>query len=213
MSTITKTVPVVNEEFVSLINWGTDWMPKISKFGVFGVYLISALVMGAYHVDEVSKISGASMVIKYSPLFGDLGVQFIRCICVFFALNSPIFINEARTKTRIVAFVLMALSCYDAYILFSPHSFSFTITMLSLMLGGYIVEIGLLKEIERTCSYLILQDKNFEKNLTNYYQGLQRIEHIKRTAKRSVFDKDGNIDGYNSGNFFKRAFQSQSKLN
>lgn len=132
---------LVNRDFETAILRMRQILPVLSFGLLIGTYLISALIMGLFHAQSVSAWS-----LKIAAFLVPLAIQAGRGTLVFFFQLNPARIQSRFSFGVLAATVLLLLSLFEAYFVIWPYGIAWTISLSTLMLIGWVIEIMILKE-------------------------------------------------------------------
>ncbi|MEL6941339.1 MAG: hypothetical protein AAFO82_01610 [Bacteroidota bacterium] len=132
---------IINQDFLSAINRLRKILPTLSFGLLIGTYLISAIIMGIFHAQKAENI-GFVIAAYLVPL----AIQMGRGTLVFFFQLNPARIQNRLSMGVIAASVLLVFSLLEAYLVLSPYGYSWIISVCTLMVIGWVIEIMILKE-------------------------------------------------------------------
>ena len=132
---------IINQDFLNAINRLRKILPTLSFGLLIGTYLISAIIMGIFHAQKAESI-GFIIAAYLVPL----AIQKGRGTLVFFFQLNPAHIQNRLSMGVIAASVLLVFSLLEAYLVLSHYGYSWIISVCTLMVIGWVVEIMILKE-------------------------------------------------------------------
>lgn len=155
---------LVNRDFERAVKRLRRILPKLSFGLLIGTYLISALIMGIFHAQNAPN-TGFMIAAFLVPL----AIQAGRGTLVFFFQLNPARIQSRYSMGIIAATVLLALSLWEAWLVMSPFGLSWTVSVSTLMLIGWVIEIMILKETMFATQMQLYQNKEQWKDLHQFY--------------------------------------------
>lgn len=155
---------LVNRDFERAVKQLRRILPKVSFGLLIGTYLISALIMGIFHAQNAPNI-GFYLAAYLVPLAIQLG----RGTLVFFFQLNPARIQSRYSMGIIAATGLLFLSLWEAYLVMWEYGLSWTVSVSTLMLIGWIIELMILKETMFASQLELYQNKDQWVSLQNYY--------------------------------------------
>mgnify|MGYP000032301619 CR=1 FL=1 len=132
---------LINSDFERSIKTLRRILPRLSFGLLIGTYLISALIMGIFHAQNASNL-GMMVAAFLIPL----AIQAGRGTLVFFFQLNPARMQQRLSMAVISATSLLILSMCEAWLVMSPHGVSWMVSVATLMVIGWILEIMILKE-------------------------------------------------------------------
>lgn len=155
---------LVNRDFERAVKQLRRILPKLSFGLLIGTYLISALIMGIFHSQNAPNI-GFEIAAYLVPL----AIQAGRGTLVFFFQLNPARIQSRFSMGIIAATALLFLSIWEAYLVLNPYGLSWTVSVSTLMLIGWVIEIMILKETMFATQMELYQNKAQWKELQDFY--------------------------------------------
>lgn len=155
---------LVNRDFERAVKQLRRILPKLSFGLLIGTYLISALIMGIFHAQNASNI-GFILAAFLVPL----AIQAGRGTLVFFFQLNPARIQTRYSMGIIAATALLVLSLWEAYLVMWQYGLSWTVSVSTLMLIGWIIELMILRETMFASQIELYQNKEQWVNLQSYY--------------------------------------------
>ena len=132
---------LVNRDFERAVKQLRRILPRLSFGLLIGTYLISALIMGIFHAQNAPNI-GFGIAAFLVPL----AIQTGRGTLVFFFQLNPARIQSRFSMGIIAATTLLILSLWEAWLVMSPYGMSWTVSVSTLMLIGWVIEVMILRE-------------------------------------------------------------------
>ena len=169
---------LINQDFVAAVHYLRRILPKLSFGLVIATYLISALIMGIFHAQNVQEIG-----FKIAAFLVPLAIQIGRGTLVFFFQLNPARIQGRFSMAIIAATVLLTLSLGEACLVMSPYGLSWTVSVSTLMIIGWVIEIMILKEIQFTTQMELYLNKNQWRELQEFYVAKANLEQFIRDLK------------------------------
>ncbi|MBK7870747.1 MAG: hypothetical protein IPJ74_08685 [Saprospiraceae bacterium] len=155
---------LINDNFKSAVERLRSLLPFLS-FGLLIItYLISAVIMGIFISEQAPN--KAYEVAAYLIAFA---IQTGRGTLVFFFQLNPANIQRKYSFGIIAATVLLILSLLEAGLVLAPVGLSWLISVSTLMIIGWIIEIMLLREAEFATYLEIYQNKERWAELKEFY--------------------------------------------
>jgi len=164
---------LINEDFGQSIKTMRKVLPKLAFGLLIGTYLISALIMGIFHAE-----SSPNLGFKVAAFLVPLAIQVGRGALVFFFQLNPIHLQKNMSFGTIAATALLLLSLWEAYAVMSPYGQSWTISVSTLMLIGWILEIMLLRETAFATKWQLYQNQELWQKMKAFYAAEQEIEAV-----------------------------------
>ncbi|MEM8526027.1 MAG: hypothetical protein AAF806_10650 [Bacteroidota bacterium] len=168
---------LINQDFGSSIKTLRQILPKLSFGLLIATYLISAIIMGIFHAE-----SSPNVAFKVAAFLVPLAIQAGRGALVFFFQLNPIHLQRQLSFGTISATILLLLSLWEAYAVMIPYGQSWTISVSTLMLIGYIIEIMLLKETAFATKWELYQNKELWTEMKAFYAAQQEIEAVLKSG-------------------------------
>ncbi len=113
-----------------------------------------------------------------------LAIQMGRGTLVFFFQLNPAHIQGKLSFGIIAATVLLILSIIEAYLVLSPYGISWVVSVATLMLIGWVIEVMILKETIFATQIQLFQNKEKWEEIKHFYiaksELVQFVEEIKK---------------------------------
>jgi hypothetical protein len=164
---------LVNKDFQRAVKTLRRILPKLSFGLLIGTYLISALIMGLFHAENAPTI--AFMIASFLV---PLAIQAGRGTLVFFFQLNPARIQSRFSMAIIAATALLALSIWEAILILEPFGMSWMVSVCTLMLIGYIIEIMILKETMFATQMELYQNKSQWQELKDFYVAREQFRNF-----------------------------------
>lgn len=155
---------IVNRDFERAVKQLRRILPKLSFGLLIGTYLISALIMGIFHAEKATNIG-----FQVAAFLVPLAIQAGRGTLVFFFQLNPARIQSRFSMGIMAATGLLLLSLWEAYLVMSPYGLSWTVSVSTLMLIGWVIEIMILKETMFATQMALYQNKDQWHELHDFY--------------------------------------------
>jgi len=181
MSKVTQTL--VNRDFQKAVKTLRRILPKVSFGLLIGTYLISAAIMVIPHI----QAQEATLLIIGSVLI-HLAIQAGRGTLVFFFQLNPARYQSRFSLAVIAATLLLALSIWNAVIVFDDFGWSWIVPVNTLMLIGYIIEIMILRETMFATNMELYQNEEQWQELKEFYVAQQRFETFMEDISEGKFN-------------------------
>lgn len=170
---------LINEDFNKSINTLRSILPKLSFSLLIATYLISAIIMGIFYAQKAPNIG-----FMVAAFLVPLAIQMGRGTLVFFFQLNPAHIQGKLSFGIIAATVLLILSIVEAYLVLSPYGISWVVSVATLMLIGWVIEVMILRETIFATQIQLFQNKEKWEEIKHFYiaksELVQFIEEIKK---------------------------------
>lgn len=174
---------IVNRDFERAVKQLRRILPKLSFGLLIGTYLISALIMGIFHAENAPNTG-----FKIAAFLVPLAIQAGRGTLVFFFQLNPARIQSRFSMGIMAATGLLGLSLWEAWLVMEPYGLSWTVSVSTLMLIGWVIEIMILKETMFATQMQLYQNKEQWEELHQFYVARndfeQDITSIQKDVKR-----------------------------
>jgi len=164
---------LVNRDFQRAVKKLRRILPRLSFGLLIATYLISALIMGIFHAENAPNTS-----FMIAAFLVPLAIQAGRGTLVFFFQLNPARIQSRFSMGIIAATALLILSLWEAWLVMSAHGLSWTVSVSTLMLIGWVIEIMILKETMFATQMELYQNKTQWKDLHNFYVARSDFEQF-----------------------------------
>lgn len=164
---------LVNRDFERAVKHLRRILPKLSFGLLIGTYLISAFIMGIFHSENAPHTA-----FKIAAFLVPLAIQTGRGTLVFFFQLNPARIQSRFSMGIIAATALLLLSMWEAYLVMSPYGLSWTVSVSTLMLIGWVIEIMILKETMFATQMALYQNKEQWVELHDFYVAQNDFEQF-----------------------------------
>ena len=164
---------LINKDFERAVKHLRSILPKLSFGLLIGTYLISALIMGIFHAQSTQSIG-----FKVAAFLVPLAIQAGRGTLVFFFQLNPARIQSKYPMGIVAATILLVLSLCEAWLVMFPYGLSWTISVSTLMLIGWVIEIMILKETMFITQMQLYQNAEQWQKLHQFYIARSDSEHF-----------------------------------
>jgi hypothetical protein len=168
---------LINQDFGNSVLTLRKVLPKLSFGLLIGTYAISAIIMGIFHAESANSIA-----FKIAAFLVPFAIQAGRGALVFFFQLNPIHLQHRLSFGTIAATILLLLSLWEAYAVMSAYDLSWVISVSTLMLIGWIIEIMLLRETAFATRWELYQNKELWAELKGFYAAQQELEAIVKSG-------------------------------
>ncbi len=173
---------LVNRDFEIAIRQMRRILPVLSFGLLIGTYLISALIMGIFHAESAPGIG-----FKIAAYLVPLAIQAGRGILVFFFQLNPARLQSKFSFGVIAATTLLLLSLCEAFFVMMPYGVSWTISVSTLMLIGWVIEIMILRETTFATQMELYRNREQWEEVKNFYSAMAEFEQfIKELPERKT---------------------------
>ncbi len=155
---------LINDDFSRSIKRLRSILPKLSFGLLIATYLISAIIMGIFHTQNAPNI-GFTIAAFLVPL----AIQAGRGTLVFFFQLNPAHIQGRFSFGIIAATVLLLLSIAEACLVLYPFGVSWIVSVCTLMLIGWVIEIMILRETIFSTQMELFQDQERWQQVRQFY--------------------------------------------
>jgi hypothetical protein len=162
-----------NHDFERAVRQMRRVLPLLSFGLLIGTYLISALIMGIFHAQDAESIG-----FKVAAFLVPLAIQTGRGTLVFFFQLNPARIQSKFSFGIIAATALLVLSLCEAVLVMLPYGLSWTISVSTLMLIGWVIEIMILRETTFATQMELYQNREQWQELRNFYIARNEFEQF-----------------------------------
>ena len=162
---------MVNIDFIQSIKKLRSILPKLSFGLLIATYLISAVIMGIFHAQNAPSIG-----FMIAAFLVPLAIQTGRGTLVFFFQLNPARIQSKYSFGIIAATGLLVLSLVEAYLVLTPFGYSWILSVSTLMLIGWIIEIMILKETVFATQMELFKDKNAWREVKEFYVARNELQ-------------------------------------
>lgn len=152
MSNVQNTL--VNKDFQRAVKTLRKILPRLSFALLIGTYLISALIMGLFHAQNAP-----SKAVAFAAFAVPIAIQAGRGTLVFFFQLNPARIQSRFSMAVIAATGLLLLSLWESVLVLESYGMAWMVSVCTLMLIGYIIEIMILKETMFATQLELYQNK------------------------------------------------------
>ena len=188
---------LINDDFSRSVKRLRSILPKLSFGLLIATYLISAIIMGIFHAQNAPNI-GFIIAAFLVPL----AIQTGRGTLVFFFQLNPAHIQGRFSFGIIAATVLLLLSIAEACLVLYPYGISWIVSVCTLMIIGWVIEIMILRETIFSTQMELFQDQERWQQVRQFYTakndlnnfikeiGSEQSEEIKSLPESSEEEKE-----------------------
>lgn len=164
---------LVNRDFERAIKRMRRILPMLSFGLLIGTYFVSALIMGIFHAQNAPNFG-----FKIAAFLVPLAIQAGRGTLVFFFQLNPTRLHSRFSSGIIAATALLLLSLCEAFFVMWPYGLSWTISVSTLMLIGWVIEIMILKETVFATQLELFQNQESWQEMKNFYAARNEFEQF-----------------------------------
>ncbi|MEL7118249.1 MAG: hypothetical protein AAFO07_02380 [Bacteroidota bacterium] len=164
---------LINGAFEKAIQRLRSILPKLSFGLLIATYLISAIIMGIFHAQTANNLG-----FMIAAFLVPLAIQCGRGTLVFFFQLNPARIQHRFSMGVIAASVLLILSLLEAYFVLKDYGLAWIISVSSLMLIGWLIEIMIMKEITFATQIALFRDREKWTELKDFYNAKAELEGL-----------------------------------
>lgn len=172
---------LVNQDFLRSLKRMRAVLPAFAFILLIGTYLISAFIMGLFHAAS-NDTPGFTIAAFLVPLV----IQAGRGALVFFFQLNPLRIQTQFSFGVIAATALLVLSLCEAVLVMLPYGLSWTVSVSTLMLIGWVIEIMLLREAWFTTQLELFQNKERWQEMKDFYIAQYEIKQFMHELHRKA---------------------------
>lgn len=162
---------LINQDFERSIKRLRQILPKLAFGLLIGTYLTSAIIMGLFHAQNAPGLG-----FKIAAFLVPLAIQAGRGTLVFFFQLNPLRIQSRFSFGILAATVLLLLSMVEASLVMYPYGLSWTVSVLTLMIIGWLIEVMILQEITFATKLELFQNQQEWEKLTKFYCAVNEFE-------------------------------------
>lgn len=164
---------LINVDFERSIKRLRSILPRLSFGLLISTYLISAIIMGIFHAQSAPNIG-----FMFAAFLVPLAIQAGRGTLVFFFQLNPANIQGRFSFGVIAATALLILSVVEAWLVLAPYGLTWIISVCSLMIIGWIIEIMILKETIFATQIELFQDKDRWEEIKHFYLARNELKQF-----------------------------------
>ena len=155
---------LINDEFEKSIKKLRSILPVLSFSLLITTYVISAIIMGIFHAQKAPNVGFiiAAFLVPFA-------IQAGRGTLVFFFQLNPAHIQGRLSFGLIAATALLILSLVEAYLVMAPYGLSWIISVSTLMIIGWVIEIMILKETIFATQIELFQNRERWEEVKGFY--------------------------------------------
>lgn len=162
---------LINDDFGKSIKRLRAILPKLSFGLLIATYLISAVIMGIFHAQDAPNI-GFTIAAFLVPLV----IQTGRGTLVFFFQLNPAHIQGKYSFGLMAATALLILSLIEAWIVLLPYGLAWIVSVGTLMVIGWVIEIMILKETIFATQFELFQNQERWQEVKNFYLARNELD-------------------------------------
>lgn len=171
--------PLVNQDFEQAVSKLRKILPKFSFGLLIATYLISALIMGIFHSQNAPHI-GFTIAAFLVPI----AIQTGRGTLVFFFQLNPARIHSRYSVGVIAATALLLLSLWETWLVMGPYGLSWTVSVSTLMVIGWVIELMILRETLFATQMELHQNKAQWQELYQFYVDRLELEQFMKALHK-----------------------------
>ncbi len=173
---------LINRDFERVKKQMRRILPMLSFGLLIGTYLVSALIMGIFHAEAAPNLG-----FKVAAFLVPLAIQAGRGTLVFFFQLNPAHLQSRFSFGIIAATALLLLSLCEAFFVMLPYGVSWMISVSTLMLIGWVIEIMIFRETIFATQMELYQNQAQWQELKNFYVARNEFEQfIKQLPNRTA---------------------------
>lgn len=162
---------LINDDFGKSIKRLRAILPKLSFGLLIATYLISAVIMGIFHAQTALNTG-----FKIAAFLVPLAIQTGRGTLVFFFQLNPAHIQSKYSFGFMAATALLILSLIEAWIVLLPYGIAWIISVGTLMIIGWVIEIMILKETIFATQFELFQHQERWQEVKNFYLARNELD-------------------------------------
>ena len=162
---------LVNKDFQRAVKTLRKVLPRLSFGLLIGTYLISALIMGLFHAQNAP-----TKAVAFAAFAVPIAIQAGRGTLVFFFQLNPARIQSRFSMAIVAATGLLILSVWESVLVFESYGMAWVVSVCTLMLIGYIIEIMILKETMFATQMELYQNKDQWRELQEFYIAREKFD-------------------------------------
>ena len=155
---------LINDDFGKSVKRLRSILPVLSFSLLITTYVISAIIMGIFHAQKAPNL-GFTIAAFLVPF----AIQAGRGTLVFFFQLNPAHIQGKLSFGIIAATALLVLSLIEAYLVMAPYGLSWIISVSTLMIIGWVIEIMILKETIFATQIELFQNRERWEEVKGFY--------------------------------------------
>lgn len=162
-----------NNDFGKSIKKLRAILPKLCFSLLIATYLISAIIMGIFHAQNAANIG-----FMIAAFLVPLAIQAGRGTLVFFFQLNPAQIQGKLSFGIIAATALLVLSLIEAVLVLIPYGYAWIVSVSTLMLIGWVIEIMILRETILATQMELFSDKERWQEVKAFYLAKAELKHF-----------------------------------
>lgn len=164
---------LINNDFGKSIKRLRAILPKLSFSLLIATYLISAIIMGIFHAQNAPNIG-----FMVAAFLVPLAIQAGRGTLVFFFQLNPAQIQNKLSFGIIAASALLVLSLIEAVLVLLPYGYSWIVSVSTLMLIGWVIEIMILRETILATQMELFSNRERWQEIKDFYIAKAELKHF-----------------------------------
>ncbi len=169
---------LINNAFSKSIERLRSILPTLSFGLLIATYLISAIIMGIFHIENAPSLG-----FKIAAFLVPLTIQVGRGTLVFFFQLNPARVQGKYSFGLVAATILLLLSLAEAYLVLIPFGFSWIVSVSTLMIVGWVIEIMILKETVFATQIELFQNKKKWEEVKSFYIAQRELQEFLNELK------------------------------
>ena len=174
---------LTNPDFTRSVDSLRRILPGLSFSLLIGTYLISAVIMGLFYA-KGSESLGFTIAAFIVPL----AIQAGRGTLVFFFQLNPARVQRKLSFGIVAATVLLALSLCEACLVMWPYGLSWTVSVATLMIIGWIIEVMILRETQFTSELDLYSNPERIRDLQQFYTAKKEFEAFMQSLRENPME-------------------------
>ena len=164
---------LINNDFGKSIKRLRAILPRLSFSLLIATYLISAIIMGIFHAQNAQNIG-----FMVAAFLVPLAIQAGRGTLVFFFQLNPAQIQNKLSFGIIAASALLVLSLIEAVLVLLPYGYSWIVSVSTLMLIGWVIEIMILRETILATQMELFSNRERWQEVKDFYIAKAELKHF-----------------------------------
>lgn len=164
---------LINNDFGKSIKRLRAILPKLSFSLLIATYLISAIIMGIFHAHNAPNVG-----FMIAAFLVPLAIQAGRGTLVFFFQLNPAQIQGKLSFGIIAATALLILSLIEAILVLLPYGYSWIVSVSTLMLIGWVIEIMILRETILATQIELFSNQKQWQEIKDFYVAKAELKHF-----------------------------------
>lgn len=164
---------LINKNFQVSIQNMRSILPKLSFGLLIGTYLISALIMAIFH-----SLNAPNFWFGLAAILIAIAIQAGRGTLAFFFQLNPLRLLTKFSFGAVGTTALLFLSLVEAYLVLKNYDVSWLVSVGTLMLIGWVIEIMLMRETLFATQLELFRNKGQWEELRNFYIARKELKQI-----------------------------------